>query len=144
MRKIEDLILNNKEAAFGRFINEDGSVSPSRDTGFRMTAAIPNPYFRPERRIITLLNSDQFHNNEVTRAGDVVAGTPLQTAEWKPEGSEPIVYGGTGFTALAGVNFVTVDQAAAEKRNVGYIRENIARRIEHEKSVKENISSLQA
>ena len=90
-----------------------------------------------------LLDSDQFHNSEVTRVGLSVEGTLLQTAEWKRPGEEQApTYGGASFSALTGVNFVILDREAAAKRNIRYIRENIANRIAYENSVKENISAL--
>lgn len=55
-----------------------------------------------------ILDGDQFHNDEVHQ-GDLV------------------------FPGINSPHYVTIDTEAAARRNLGYIQENIARRIQREK-----------
>lgn len=104
---INDLITVNEEIKFGRVINDDGSVRPSRDTGFRAASQVPHVYVAPPPVQRYVAYDDQFHVDEIKDAGP----------------------------AVNAVRFVTADYAAAVARNIGYIRENIANREAHEKSL---------
>lgn len=68
----------DEEFKFGRVIDEDKSVRPSRDTGFRMAATTPTaPYVRPTPRQYPPL-IDFLHNDDMEDIGQgTLNGQPL-------------------------------------------------------------------
>ena len=88
------------EESYGRMIDpEDGSVYPSKDTGFRATPAEPFVYNQPERRATTVPVLT-VHNDDLTDVG----------------------------RALNAVRFYKIDYAKVEQRVLALITENIAER----------------
>lgn len=110
------------DVAFGRF-TVDGSIMPTRDTGFR---AEPRNYTRYTRIARVALKSPSYeyaHNDEVSLTGDIRL-TPRGESFSHIKGQlEP--YGGHSCTAYNAVNYVTVNVTKHEDRE----RDRMLRRI---------------
>lgn len=86
------------EYSYGRMVDPtDGSVYPSKDTGFRATPAEPFVYNQPERRATTVPVLT-VHNDDITDVG----------------------------RALNAVRFYKIDYAKVEQRVLALLAENIA------------------
>ena len=124
---IDDLIAENEELKFGRVVDDNGSVGPSRDTGFRTEPRPPHVYIAPPPVSRYVAYDDQLHESEIT-----VTGTPIPIPSQTGKG---FIFGGNESTALNAVNFVKANYPAAVERNLGYIRNNIKNRQAYEKSL---------
>lgn len=92
------------EESYGRMVDPDGSVYPSKDTGVRATPAEPFVYNQPERRATTVPVLT-VHNDDLTDVG----------------------------RALNAVRFYKIDYAKVEQRVLALIAENIAGRVKRER-----------
>ncbi len=74
-----------------------------------------------------LLDTDQYHRDDVTVVGE--ASSPV------PSGinRDGIPFGGHESTAFNAVNYIKVDYEAAARRNIEDTKRRIALRLEHEK-----------
>lgn len=108
---------NNIEFKYGRFIENDGSVRPTRDTGLRVPATkLPFTYVAPPRRA-TEIPVLEIHIDDMRDLGPAVI-------RWDK---------------LNAVRAYEIDESRVEARTLGYTRENIEARVRREE--KENVDA---
>jgi hypothetical protein len=69
MESLDRALQNNAEFNFGRFVDDDGSIRPARDTGYRATKhSEPTVGIRTPR--LTSIPPLEIHNSDIVDLGD--------------------------------------------------------------------------